>query len=168
MSLSLRVFFFKSKNVLINKIAPDNDHFSLKPVTVLLAEKNWPYLVGHNGGLNITFVVIVATSLDSVSSAVSSSPQSTLYPNQAGEKQIDYNGLDFRLIVDSKSGPQITISLVASTHIEKAAWCSDISQVTLILNFLFAQITNITWQCFAYEYSKGQGDSRLDIHIDDL
>ncbi|RUS77637.1 hypothetical protein EGW08_014597 [Elysia chlorotica] len=43
----------------------------------------------------------------------------------------DYNGLDFRLIIDSKSGPPVTITLVASTLHEKAAWCSDISQVGL-------------------------------------
>ena len=40
-----------------------------------------------------------------------------------------YNGLDFKLIVDSKSGPPLTITLVASSLHEKAAWCSDISQV---------------------------------------
>jgi hypothetical protein len=45
------------------------------------------------------------------------------------EGKVDYNGLDFRLIVDTKSGPPINITLVASTLHEKAAWCSDISQV---------------------------------------
>lgn len=78
-------------------------------------------------------LILSATSLDSVSSAASSSSQSTLLPTLAQEKLVDYNGLDFRLIVDSKSGPQVTITLVASTHIEKAAWCSDISQVGWVL-----------------------------------
>jgi len=43
----------------------------------------------------------------------------------------DYNGLDFRITMDSRSGPPVTITLLASTLQEKAAWCSDISQVGL-------------------------------------
>jgi len=42
----------------------------------------------------------------------------------------EYNGLDFRITMDSRSGPPVTITLVASTLHEKAAWCSDISQVS--------------------------------------
>ena len=49
-------------------------------------------------------------------------------PNQANQKE-DYDNLDFKLIVDSKSGPPQVITLVASTPQEKAAWTSDISQV---------------------------------------
>ncbi|XP_060555505.1 ras-specific guanine nucleotide-releasing factor 1-like isoform X3 [Ruditapes philippinarum] len=90
-------------------------------------------------GSDIFFFDEDTTSLDSVSSAASSSSQSTLLPLQA-EKQVDYNGLDFRLIVDSKSGPQVTIILVASTHIEKAAWCSDISQC--IENLHYSDLLN--------------------------
>ncbi|ESP05611.1 hypothetical protein LOTGIDRAFT_102760, partial [Lottia gigantea] len=51
-----------------------------------------------------------------------------------------YNGLDFRIIIDSKSGPPITISLVASTLHEKAAWCSDISQC--IENLQYSDLLN--------------------------
>ncbi|XP_041465330.1 ras-specific guanine nucleotide-releasing factor 2-like isoform X3 [Lytechinus variegatus] len=40
----------------------------------------------------------------------------------------DHDNLDFKLIVDSKSGPPLVITLVASTPQEKAAWTSDISQ----------------------------------------
>ncbi|XP_033633758.1 ras-specific guanine nucleotide-releasing factor 2-like isoform X1 [Asterias rubens] len=40
----------------------------------------------------------------------------------------DYDGLDFKLIVDSKSGPPMIITLVAPSHQDKAAWTSDISQ----------------------------------------
>jgi len=48
-----------------------------------------------------------------------------------------YNGLDFRIMMESRcggvgsvgTGPPVTITLVASTLQEKAAWCSDISQV---------------------------------------
>lgn len=43
----------------------------------------------------------------------------------------NYNGLDFKIIIDSKSGPPTTLTLVASTHQEKIAWCSDISQVCI-------------------------------------
>jgi len=42
----------------------------------------------------------------------------------------EYNGLDFRITMDTRSGPPVTITLVASTLQEKAAWCSDISQVS--------------------------------------
>ena len=45
------------------------------------------------------------------------------------EPRCDYNGLDFRLIVDIQGGPPICITLVAALVAEKAAWCSDLSQV---------------------------------------
>jgi len=41
----------------------------------------------------------------------------------------DYGGLDFKIIIDSKTGPASTLHLVAPTMQEKAAWTSDISQV---------------------------------------
>ncbi|XP_038072295.1 ras-specific guanine nucleotide-releasing factor 2-like [Patiria miniata] len=44
------------------------------------------------------------------------------------QTQSDYDNLDFKLIVDSKSGPPLVITLVAPTHQDKAAWTSDISQ----------------------------------------
>lgn len=44
-------------------------------------------------------------------------------------KGSDYDDLDFRVVVDSKSGPPLVISLVAPTLQDKAAWTSDISQV---------------------------------------
>uniref|UniRef100_A0A1I8IW63 Ras-specific guanine nucleotide-releasing factor 2 n=1 Tax=Macrostomum lignano TaxID=282301 RepID=A0A1I8IW63_9PLAT len=52
---------------------------------------------------------------------------------EAGQQRLeqraaDYSGLDFRLIVDFKSGPPVTITLVANSAQEKAAWCSDINQ----------------------------------------
>ncbi|XP_071844358.1 ras-specific guanine nucleotide-releasing factor 2-like [Apostichopus japonicus] len=43
-------------------------------------------------------------------------------------KGSDYDDLDFRVVVDSKSGPPLVISLVAPTLQDKAAWTSDISQ----------------------------------------
>ena len=42
----------------------------------------------------------------------------------------DYGGLDFKIIWDAKTGPARTIHLVAPTMQEKAAWISDISQVS--------------------------------------
>ncbi|KAK3096923.1 hypothetical protein FSP39_004801 [Pinctada imbricata] len=82
----------------------------------------------HNG--SIFYFLYIATSVDSVESVRSSSSGTILLPNQPFEREprTDYNGLDFKIIVDSKSGPPTTINLVASTHQEKLAWCSDISQ----------------------------------------
>lgn len=45
----------------------------------------------------------------------------------------DYNGYDFKIIWDCKSGPVVTLHLVAPTMQEKAAWTSDISQVSAAL-----------------------------------
>ena len=78
-------------------------------------------------------------SLNSGASAGNSGNLLPVTPVQSAAEQKDckgdaYNGLDFKLIVDSKSGPPLTITLVASTLHEKAAWCSDISQVLNILN----------------------------------
>ena len=75
-----------------------------------------------------------ASSVDSNLSLNSQNSAANLLPNTSGSDRdckVDYNGLDFRLIVDTKSGPPITITLVASTLHEKAAWCRDISQVGL-------------------------------------
>ena len=75
-----------------------------------------------------------ASSVDSNLSLNSQNSAANLLPSTSGSDRdckVDYNGLDFRLIVDTKSGPPITITLVASTLHEKAAWCSDISQVSL-------------------------------------
>ena len=49
---------------------------------------------------------------------------------QKMERIIDYNGVDFRIFFETKNSPPISITLVASSIQEKAAWCSDISQVT--------------------------------------
>jgi len=51
----------------------------------------------------------------------------------AAAAAVEYNGLEFRITMDSRSGPPVTITLVASTLQEKAAWCSDISQVSSIV-----------------------------------
>lgn len=47
----------------------------------------------------------------------------------------EYDDLDFRLVVDSKSGPPLVIILVAPTLQDKAAWTSDISQVSVNFHF---------------------------------
>ena len=71
-----------------------------------------------------------ASSLDSNLSIGSQTSVSNLLPTVCErEVKVEYNGLDFRLIVDSKSGPPISLLLVATSLHEKAAWCSDISQV---------------------------------------
>ncbi|XP_070202561.1 ras-specific guanine nucleotide-releasing factor 2-like [Littorina saxatilis] len=83
------------------------------------------------------------SSVDSNLSLNSQNSAANLLPNTSGserECKVDYNGLDFRLIVDTKSGPPITITLVASTLHEKAAWCSDISQC--IENLHYSDLLN--------------------------
>uniref|UniRef100_A0A2C9KBL8 Ras-specific guanine nucleotide-releasing factor 2 n=1 Tax=Biomphalaria glabrata TaxID=6526 RepID=A0A2C9KBL8_BIOGL len=83
------------------------------------------------------------SSLDSNLSLGSQTSAANLLPLQGlseKESKADYNGLDFRLIVDSKSGPPVTITLVASTLHEKAAWCSDISQC--IENLHYSDLLN--------------------------
>ena len=51
----------------------------------------------------------------------------------AGAKTSASSSLDFKLIVDDvKSGKQINIHLAAPTKQEKAAWITDITQVTNI------------------------------------
>ena len=74
---------------------------------------------------------ILAASLEG---SLTSSSGNLLSAALAGERDprasLDCNGLEFRLIVDWKSGPPISVLLVASTLTEKAAWCSDISQVS--------------------------------------
>ncbi|KAL3866712.1 hypothetical protein ACJMK2_043993, partial [Sinanodonta woodiana] len=81
-------------------------------------------------------------SLDSSIGVGSLSLQASLLPSSTveKEKQPDYNGLDFRIVVDSKSGPIKTIILVASTYQEKAGWCSDISQC--IENLHYSDLLN--------------------------
>ena len=75
--------------------------------------------------------------MDSSLSVGSQTSSSNLLSTAACEREaklsIDYNGLDFRIILDTKSGPPVTVNLVASTLQEKAAWCSDISQVRAFL-----------------------------------
>ncbi|XP_055956373.1 ras-specific guanine nucleotide-releasing factor 1 [Patella vulgata] len=82
------------------------------------------------------------SSLDSNLSIGSQTSAANLLQAPPSEKdaKADYNGLDFRIIIDSKSGPPITITLVASTLHEKAAWCSDISQC--IENLQYSDLLN--------------------------
>ncbi|XP_060073203.1 ras-specific guanine nucleotide-releasing factor 2-like [Ylistrum balloti] len=81
-------------------------------------------------------------SVDSSFSLLSVTSGATLLSTQSCERDSrpDYNGLDFKIIVDSKSGPPTTITLVASTHQEKIAWCSDISQC--IENLHYSDLLN--------------------------
>lgn len=63
-----------------------------------------------------------------------------------GSSAKDYAGLDFKIIWDCKSVPQVkTLHLVAPTIQEKAAWISDISQVRCISNY-FLLITFPLWE----------------------
>ena len=58
----------------------------------------------------------------------------------AGAKTSAPSSLDFKLIVDDvKSGKQINIHLAAPTKQEKAAWITDITQVTNIGTWLVSK-----------------------------
>ena len=82
---------------------------------------------------------VLGVSVDSTLSSLSGT-SNFLAPHLGDkERHNDYNGLDFRVIVDHKSGPPVSITLVASSLQEKAAWCSDISQVHAI------SVINITF-----------------------
>lgn len=69
-----------------------------------------------------------ASSQSSECGVSSSTPASGVGLSSTGK---DYGGLDFKIIVDSKTGPGVTLLLVAPTMQEKAAWTSDISQVSV-------------------------------------
>lgn len=74
------------------------------------------------------------SSVSSLTSGLGSSADSTATTTATSGggsgQQKDYGGLDFKIIVDFKTAPPVTVQLVAPTMQEKAAWTSDISQVT--------------------------------------
>lgn len=74
-------------------------------------------------GATISFAAIGTTT------SSTATPTATTTP---GGK--DFGGLDFKIIIDAKMGPPMTIHLVAPTLQEKTAWISDISQVGLTLS----------------------------------
>ncbi|CAM1331460.1 RASGRF1 (predicted) [Pycnogonum litorale] len=70
-------------------------------------------------------------STSSQSSSVSDGSSGATAPTSGGgsaSSSKDYQGLDFKIIVDSKTGSPLTVHLVAPTMQEKTAWASDISQ----------------------------------------
>ncbi|XP_064474467.1 ras-specific guanine nucleotide-releasing factor 2-like isoform X2 [Ornithodoros turicata] len=67
------------------------------------------------------------SSVSSQSSGVGSADTAATSGGGSGQQK-DYGGLDFKIIVDFKTAPPVTIHLVAPTMQEKAAWTSDISQ----------------------------------------
>ncbi|XP_015792676.1 ras-specific guanine nucleotide-releasing factor 2-like isoform X4 [Tetranychus urticae] len=74
------------------------------------------------------FAFIIDDFAEGSISYFSRANEATLPPlHLPANKQI-YSGLDFKIIWDCKSGPPISIHLVAPTMQEKAAWTSDISQ----------------------------------------
>ncbi|XP_028968781.1 ras-specific guanine nucleotide-releasing factor 1-like, partial [Galendromus occidentalis] len=81
---------------------------------------------------NEQFQFMIDEAEGSICSAMASNSDSLSNLNQPNPttngQEKDYGGLDFKIIVDFKTGPAITIHLVAPTMQEKAAWTSDISQ----------------------------------------
>lgn len=52
---------------------------------------------------------------------------------KSGGLSSEETNLDFKIIVEQKNGPSLSIHLVAPTMQEKQAWISDISQVRLVI-----------------------------------
>ncbi|XP_054160727.1 ras-specific guanine nucleotide-releasing factor 1-like [Oppia nitens] len=79
---------------------------------------------------NDQFQFTVDDGEGSLSSASSHSSETGIQPASVGLSTggKDYGGLDFKIIIDSKTGQPTTLHLVAPTMQEKAAWTSDISQ----------------------------------------
>ena len=85
----------------------------------------WGEFHGAGGG-------VLGCSIDSSTSTASGGGTTYLslhVPSERDRGSVDFNGLDFKLVMDNKSGPPSAITLVAASLQEKAAWCSDISQV---------------------------------------
>ena len=76
--------------------------------------------------------VFIQTSIDGSTGSGPNQNNECVNPSASREVNSgkDYGGLDFKIIWDYKTGPSITIHLVAPTMQEKAAWISDISQVS--------------------------------------
>ncbi|KAK7085515.1 Ras protein-specific guanine nucleotide-releasing factor [Halocaridina rubra] len=73
-------------------------------------------------------------SFSSQSSGVSDSSAATSSGGSAqGKNFVEQANLDFKIVMEQKSGLPITIHLVAPTMQEKQAWISDISQVCCLI-----------------------------------
>lgn len=70
----------------------------------------------------------ITTTTTTTTSSSTSNNATTATPTHSGK---DFGGLDFKIIVDCKTGPPLTVHLVAPTLQEKTAWISDISQVRI-------------------------------------
>ncbi|KAL8608829.1 hypothetical protein ACOMHN_034774 [Nucella lapillus] len=144
---------FKEKKEIVRQVFLFTNHVLLTTRT----SSGRLHLAKHYGKLTLLDCTLVedpnsdifyfdeeTSSVDSIISVNSQNSAINLLPNSTTgterEVKVDYNGLDFRLIVDTKSGPPITITLVASTLHEKAAWCSDISQC--IENLHYSDLLN--------------------------
>ncbi|PVD19918.1 hypothetical protein C0Q70_20412 [Pomacea canaliculata] len=143
---------FKDKKEIVRQVFLFTNHILL----TTRASNGRLHLAKHYGKITLLDCTLVedpnsdifnfdedTSSVDSNLSLNSQNSAANLLPGTTGsdrECKVDYNGLDFRLIVDSKSGPPITITLVASTLHEKAAWCSDISQC--IENLHYSDLLN--------------------------
>ena len=81
--------------------------------------------------------MVIAESVcsnSSQSSERSESSTTTGPGSKSQQQQSNYQGMDFQLIVENKSGngPGKVVHLVAPSMQDKAAWISDISQVFLM------------------------------------
>ena len=70
----------------------------------------------------------MTVSTGSMNSSLSSLSSESSGPVHDNNKET-YHNLDFKVIVEQKSGPPVTVHLMASTMQEKQAWVTDIGQV---------------------------------------
>ncbi|XP_071449632.1 ras-specific guanine nucleotide-releasing factor 1-like isoform X1 [Hetaerina americana] len=73
-------------------------------------------------------VCSVSSQSSGISETSSNATSSGSSHHARGGASGDYHNRDFKIILDVKSGPQVTVHLAAPTMQEKAAWISDISQ----------------------------------------
>ncbi|CAG0919797.1 unnamed protein product [Notodromas monacha] len=82
------------------------------------------------------------SSLSSLSSDSSSGPAMHHILADGSSGKETYHNLDFKIVVEQKSGPPVTVHLVASTMQEKQAWVTDISQCLDNVHFSSANLLN--------------------------
>lgn len=84
--------------------------------------------------IDLKFLIVAVSCTSSMSlTALNTLSLSLLAPLDKDPRSpvpnTEWARLEFRIIIDTKSGPPETIILMASSLQEKASWCSDISQV---------------------------------------
>jgi len=95
-------------------------------------------------------------------SSATTGPTTTSGSKSQQQQQSNYQGMDFQLIVENKSGngPGKVVHLVAPSMQDKAAWISDISQVNI---FTFVQTGHYNGLLSSYSSSSSCSVSTMCI-----